>query len=71
MESLRSAIASQLAEHLALGPAALDVLHAWTAYVEDRALQWTAEPAGERARPLADEVAHCTAALQALLGLHN
>lgn len=71
VESLRSAIAIQLAERLRLEPAALDVLHAWTAYVEDRALQWTAEPAGERSRLLADEVAHCTAALRALLSLTN
>lgn len=69
VESLRAAIATQLAERLALGPGALDVLHAWTAYVEDRALQWTAAPATER--PLADEVAHCTAALSALLALGN
>lgn len=71
VESLRSAIAIQLAERLRLDPAALDVLHSWTAYVEDRALQWTADPAGERPRVLADEVAHCTAALRALLSLTN
>jgi AcrR family transcriptional regulator len=69
VESLRSAIAIQLAERLRLEPAALDVLHSWTAYVEDRALQWTADPTGEPSRPLADEVAHCTAALRALLDL--
>ncbi|WP_206050640.1 TetR/AcrR family transcriptional regulator [Nocardioides speluncae] len=71
VESLRAAIADQLAERLELGPAALDVVHAWTAYVEDRALQWTADPVSERPRPLSDEVAHCTAALRTLLSLDS
>lgn len=55
-------------------PDAVAVIHAWTAYVEDRALQWSAPShpeTGSAREPavLADEVRHCSRALEALLEL--
>ncbi len=44
-----------------------DVVHAWWAYVEDRALTWSAVPTGERPVPLSRLVEECVAALHALL----
>lgn len=64
VESFRMSIARRLLESQGLPESALPVLHAWSAYVEDRALQWSAS--ADRA-PLDDEVAHCTAGLAALL----
>lgn len=42
------------------------VVHGWLAYVEDRALQWSARPADDRP-PAEQLVAHCAAALITLL----
>ena len=48
-------------------PVSLDDYHAWWAYVEDRALQWS-DPAALAGRvPIEQEVTHCVAALDALL----
>lgn len=44
-----------------------DVVHAWWAYVEDRALSWSAVPPGRRTFPSAELAAHCLRALDALL----
>ena len=43
--------------------------HGWVAYVEDRALQWSARPVGEQATSRDADIAHCVAALHALLAL--
>lgn len=44
-----------------------DVVHAWWAYVEDRALSWSAVAAVRRTTSSADLARHCLAALDALL----
>lgn len=44
-----------------------DVVHAWWAYVEDRALSWSAVAADRRTSSSADLARHCLAALDALL----
>ena len=46
--------------------AALPVAHGWVAYLEDRALQWSALPEAERDAGRAGLVDHCTHALTAL-----
>lgn len=67
--SLREAIATTVITALALDPARLPVVHAWVAYVEDRALLWSELPEADRTVVLADLVSHCAAALPALLAL--
>ncbi|WP_210430437.1 TetR/AcrR family transcriptional regulator [Streptomyces physcomitrii] len=71
VESLRTAIAQRTLGILGLDESALPVAHAWAAYAEDRALQWSGRPAGERARTEDEEVTHCVRALGALLGLEQ
>lgn len=44
-----------------------DVVHAWWAYVEDRALSWSAVAAQRRTSSSAELAEHCLAALDALL----
>ncbi len=53
---------------LGLDEANLPAVHGWTAYVEDRAVQWSGTPKAKRAE-LATEVDHCARALHALLDL--
>lgn len=64
VETFRMTFALRLREILDLPESALPVLHAWTAYVEDRALQWSGR---ESRGAVEDEVAHCGSALRALL----
>ena len=45
------------------------VVHAWWAYVEDRALTWSADPPARRTLSKDDLVARCQAALLPLLSL--
>lgn len=66
VESLRLTLAHRVMSALGLVESRLAVVHAWTAYVEDRALRWTGATTGDRV-PLTDEVAHCRRALDALL----
>jgi hypothetical protein len=48
-----------------------DVVRAWWAYTEDRALTWSAVPTGERPVPLSQLVEECVAALHALLRISS
>jgi AcrR family transcriptional regulator len=66
VESLRVTLAGRVLAGLELRDDCQPVVHAWTAYVEDRALRWAGLERGERT-PLVDEVAHCRRALSALL----
>jgi len=68
-EDLRAAVAERVRALLGLGEASLPVAHGWAAYVEDRALRWSAAPTGERGTSPEDEAAHCVRALDALLAL--
>lgn len=68
VQSVRAGFAQRVVDVLDLPGAALPVAHAWHAYVEDRALQWSGLPAGDRP-PLDVEVTHGVAALEALLEL--
>lgn len=69
VQDLRTAMAERILALMGLDRDALPVAHGWTAYVEDRALRWSAVPAGERTASLEDETAHCVRALDALLAV--
>ena len=66
VETLRATMARRVMAAGELPEDAFPVVHAWTAYVEDRALRWSALPHGTRP-PLADEADQCQRALRALL----
>jgi AcrR family transcriptional regulator len=68
VENMRQRFAERLGAVLELDAAQLAAVRGWAAYVEDRALNWS-DPTHVGRRPLDDEVAHCAAALTALLAL--
>lgn len=68
VESHREVLARRVAEVAGLPEAMLGTVHAWVAYLEDRALQWSGRPAAQRGA-LEVEVDHCCAALHALAAL--
>ncbi|MBE1457051.1 AcrR family transcriptional regulator [Nocardiopsis terrae] len=69
VEGLRDSMGTRVCALLGLTGSSGPVARAWTAYVEARALQWTAVPAAERVTDLAAEADHCVRALRALLDL--
>lgn len=68
LESHRMTVARRLMAALELAESTAPVVHAWTAYVEDRALLWTGADPADRVTLEAD-VAHCCRALDALLAI--
>ncbi len=69
MESVRDGSTDRVVAALGLPESQRDVVRAWWAYTEDRALTWSAVPTGERPVSVAELVAECVAALHALLAL--
>jgi AcrR family transcriptional regulator len=69
MESVRDGSTDRVVAALAVPERQRDVVRAWWAYTEDRALTWSAVPTGERPVPVSGLVAECVAALHALLAL--
>lgn len=67
VDSVRSVSTDRVMAALRLDGASRPVVHAWWAYVEDRALTWSAVPEARRAAPVLDLVAECESALHALL----
>jgi AcrR family transcriptional regulator len=65
-ESVRSVSTDRVVAALHLDAALHEVVHAWWAYVEDRALTWSAVPPDARPYTLEALVAHCEQALAAL-----
>lgn len=65
-ESLRTTLTDRAMTALALEEAQRPVVRGWWAYVEERALDWSAAPLAERAMGLEALVSHCTAAMAAL-----
>jgi AcrR family transcriptional regulator len=63
---IREHLASVVMTATGLSDAVRPVAHGWVAYLEDRALQWSALPQSEREASQAHLVDHCTAALDAL-----
>lgn len=71
MDSVRQGSTDRVVAALGLPARQHDVVRAWWAYTEDRALTWSAVPTGERPVPLSALVAECVAALHALLALSS
>jgi AcrR family transcriptional regulator len=69
MDSVRQGSTDRVVAALGVPAHQHDVVRAWWAYTEDRALTWSAVPTGERPVPLSGLVAECVAALHALLDL--
>lgn len=67
-ESVRSVSTDRVVRALGLAAGLQPVVHAWWAYVEDRALTWSGVPSGERTETLDELVAHCERALASLCG---
>lgn len=67
MESVRDGSTDRVAAALGVPARQRDVVRAWWAYTEDRALTWSAVPTGERPVPVSQLVEECVAALHALL----
>lgn len=68
--TLRQRMAEVAIDSGGLPDASRPVVHAWVAYVEDRAMQWSALPPADQLEQAPSEVAHCLAALHALVALH-
>jgi AcrR family transcriptional regulator len=69
-DTLRSTTTDRVMVALGLtGRAERDVVHAWWAYVEDRALTWSGVAPDARSESVDDVVAHCEHALAALRAL--
>jgi len=66
-DSVRSVSTDRVLDALALVPEAHPVVHAWWAYLEDRALSWSATPADDRPESIDELVGHCETVLQAVL----
>lgn len=65
-DSVRSVSTDRVMSALGLSTATRPIVHAWWAYVEDRALSWSADPASERTESLDELVAHCERVLGAV-----
>jgi AcrR family transcriptional regulator len=68
-ESVRTVSTDRVLAALELPPERRPVVRAWWAYVEDRALSWSAVPATRRTPALDALVDSCCAALESLLAL--
>ena len=67
MDSVRDGTTDRVVRAMELPDRQRDVVRAWWAYTEDRALTWSAVPTGERPVSLEELVEECVAALHALL----
>jgi AcrR family transcriptional regulator len=71
MDSVRDGSTQRVMVALDVPEARRDVVRAWWAYTEDRALTWSAVPPGERPVSLSQLVVECVAALHALLRIRS
>ena len=71
MDSVRDGTTDRVVRAMGLPDRQRDVVRAWWAYTEDRALTWSAVPTGERPVPLSRLVEECVAALHALLRISS
>ena len=69
MDSVRDGSTERVMTALDVPEARRDVVRAWWAYTEDRALTWSAVPTGERPVSVSQLVEECVAALHALLAI--
>ncbi len=70
MASVRDGSTERVVRALGVPQRQRDVVRAWWAYTEDRALTWAAVPTDERPVSLEQLVEECVAALHALLGVN-
>ena len=66
VDGLREQLAALVVRAADLPATALPAAHGWVAYLEDRALQWSALPEQEREARRGELVAHCARALALL-----
>jgi AcrR family transcriptional regulator len=66
VDGLRGQLATLVTQVADLPDAALPAAHGWVAYLEDRALQWSALPEDQREAERQGLVEHCTQALALL-----
>lgn len=71
MDSVRDGSTDRVMAALDVPEARRDVVRAWWAFTEDRALTWSALPPGERPVSLSQLVEECVAALHALLRIRS
>jgi AcrR family transcriptional regulator len=71
MDSVRDGSTERVMTALDVPEDRRDVVRAWWAYTEDRALTWSAVPTGERPVSLSQLVEECVAALHALLRIRS
>jgi AcrR family transcriptional regulator len=71
MDSVRDGSTERVVAALDVPEDRRDVVRAWWAYTEDRALTWSAVPTGERPVSLSQLVEECVAALHALLRIRS
>ena len=71
MDSVRAGSTDRVVSALGVPERQRDVVRAWWAYTEDRALTWSAVPTGERPVPVSELVEECVAALHALLRISS
>lgn len=71
--SLRTDLGDRVLVALGLSDdvAASTIVHAWIAYIEDLALQWTRVPEADRDDTFGGRVDHCVAALHSLIALQR
>jgi AcrR family transcriptional regulator len=69
MDSVRDGSTDRVMVALEVPERQRDVVRAWWAYTEDRALTWSAVPPVERPVSVSELVAECVAALHALLAI--
>ncbi|WP_210504117.1 TetR/AcrR family transcriptional regulator [Nocardioides xinjiangensis] len=67
VDSVREGSTERVVAALGVPERQREVVRAWWAYTEDRALTWSAVPTGERPVPVSQLVRECVAALHALL----
>ncbi len=70
VDSLRVTAARRVVDALDHDDALLPAVHGWIAYVEDRALQWSGQPKGDRPT-LTSEVDRCARAFHALVEIEG
>ncbi|MGZ4428113.1 MAG: TetR/AcrR family transcriptional regulator [Nocardioidaceae bacterium] len=68
-DAIREEATARVVGALGIDPVRRSVVHAWWAYVEDRALSWSAAPARRRTLGLDRLVDECVSALHALLAI--
>jgi len=68
-ESIRDQMTSRVLAAMSLDASAHNVVHAWWAYVEDQAIEWSGQSGDRRTRSVDDLIDHNVAALNALLDL--